>query len=179
MGPLTQVALLPILYFRQLQRVVVFLEAQHPVARLAGVAVLPEGRERFADRVAGRRPLQTGVDRDAQPELADAPGIELVELAAGAHIDEARRADLRGDPPEILENRGPGFHLDEDHVGARLQVRPAATDRLVEPVRLRRVGAGNDDKVRVAARGDRRLDLAGRFLDADHRPRAGQLPAAL
>ena len=55
----------------------------------------------------------------------------------------------------------------------------AAPDRFVEAQARRRVGARDDDEIGIAARGERRFDLADVLVHFDDRPRARKMPAAL
>jgi hypothetical protein len=68
--------------------------------------------------------------------------------------------------------------LDEEHVGARLPVLRGALERGVEALDRDRVGAGDDDEVRIDARVGGGADLGDRLFHRHHLL-AGKMAAAL
>src|SRR5262245_35960740 len=86
-----KVLVFPLLDFVELECFVVLPQAQHAVARIARTAVFLECSERLPDRIARRCTFEAGIDRDAQAQLAEPGSIQLVELAAGSHVNQAWR----------------------------------------------------------------------------------------
>src|SRR5688572_4239520 len=105
MGSAQEEALLPLLHFGEVQRRVVFPEAEHAAARFLRRAVALERAERFADAVARRITGESRIDRDAQPDRIELAGGELAELPDLFDVDEARRVDFGRHAPELVHDR--------------------------------------------------------------------------
>jgi hypothetical protein len=85
---------------------------------------------------------------------------------AEPHIDLERPDHIAGDGCDVVAGHQ---RVREQEIGAGLVVEIEAADRLVEALDRGRVGARNDQEIRIEARGDGGSDLLDALFGRDHR----------
>ena len=117
-------------------------------------ALLAQAARQVGGRAGRGEQRRRRVEHDAEAELREPPDAEVGRLAVLGDVDQERRADAgAGDRLEVgLVAR----RVHEDQVGAERGVPPRALDGVAAAGDRERVGAGDDDRLGVAARVERR-----------------------
>ena len=138
--------------------------------RHRGVRRRALGLQRLVDGAEGAARGEEGGGREDRETVADVLQLGAAQDGRAAALDHVGQQGL----VEAAADRAHLLHrlraLDEQDVGPCLPVQRGAAQRFVQAERGARVGARDDQEVRVAAGLHRDADLVGHQLGVDHTP---------